>query len=105
MTLADNKPRRLGRPPKAEGRDTRRQILEAALDLFSTDGYDGTSIKQIAEQVGLRDSALYGHFGSKAEIRTELFHTFGPVALHLELEKLDVKSFLLRPASLLTDVL
>lgn len=47
---------------------TRREILKTALDLFSVQGYEATSMAQIAEAVGIRKASLYSHFGSKQEI-------------------------------------
>ena len=48
--------------------NTRQRILDAALDLFSTGGFEGVSVKQIAAAVGIKDSSLYKHFASKQEI-------------------------------------
>ena len=47
---------------------TRNEILEVALDLFSVNGYEATSISQIADAVGIRKASLYSHFGSKEDI-------------------------------------
>ena len=49
-------------------RDTKDRILDAALDLFIERGYDKTSLREIAEQVGVTKAALYYHFASKKEI-------------------------------------
>jgi AcrR family transcriptional regulator len=67
----------MGRPTKAEARDTRRQILDAALDLFSEGSYFGTSMRQIARAVGVRESALYHHFPSKDAILKALVEEYG----------------------------
>ena len=48
--------------------NTKEQILDAALDLFSVQGYEATSIAQIADAVGLRKASLYSHFASKQDI-------------------------------------
>lgn len=48
--------------------NTKEQILEVALDLFSVQGYEATSIAQIADAVGLRKASLYSHFASKQDI-------------------------------------
>lgn len=53
-------------------RGTRAQILEAALGLFSTQGYSETTVRQIATRCGVTDAALYYHFRSKAHILQEL---------------------------------
>lgn len=48
--------------------NTKKLITEKALDYFSTNGYAGASIRQIARAVGIRESAIYNHFKSKEEI-------------------------------------
>lgn len=48
--------------------NTKQLILSAALDLFSQNGYNGASIRQIARAVGIRESAIYNHYKSKEEI-------------------------------------
>ena len=53
---------------RLEKGNTKREILETALELFSVKGYEATSIAQIAEAVGIRKASLYSHFGSKQEI-------------------------------------
>lgn len=95
--------RRLGRPPKVEGKDSRTLILAAALDLFSTVGYEATTVRQIAARVGVRDPALYGHFKSKADIREQLFEIHGPRALFSALEKVDLKQLLTSPREFARD--
>ena len=47
---------------------TRQEILNTALELFSVQGYEATSVSQIADAVGIRKAALYSHFTSKQEI-------------------------------------
>jgi AcrR family transcriptional regulator len=48
--------------------DTRRRILVIAADLFSRQGYTGTTIADIARELGTTTAALYYHFPSKADI-------------------------------------
>lgn len=48
--------------------NTKQKILDAALELFSTFGYDGVSVAQIGEAVGIKAPSLYKHFKSKQEI-------------------------------------
>lgn len=54
--------------PVTEQPRTRERILEVALTLFADKGYDATSMREIAEHLGITKAALYYHFGSKAEI-------------------------------------
>ena len=49
-------------------KNTRQQILEASLELFSLQGFEATSISQIADAVGIRKASLYSHFESKQAI-------------------------------------
>lgn len=68
----------MARPTKEEARDTRRLILDAALELFSEGGFAGTSMRRIARAVGVRESALYHHFPAKAAIFEALLQELGP---------------------------
>jgi AcrR family transcriptional regulator len=51
---------------------TRERILEVALDLFIRKGYAATSMREIAEPLGISKAALYYHFRSKGHILLEL---------------------------------
>jgi len=51
-----------------EERSTRDRILDVSLDLFIDQGYDKTSLREIAEKMGFTKAALYYHFASKADI-------------------------------------
>ena len=51
---------------------TRQQILKTALALFSTQGYDATSLREIADQLNLTKAALYYHFPAKEHLVLEL---------------------------------
>lgn len=48
--------------------DTKERILETALELFAQSGYLGTSMNDIAKQLGITKAALYKHYASKQEI-------------------------------------
>ena len=48
--------------------NTKQEILEAALELFSVQGFEATSVSQIADAVGIRKASLYSHFENKQAI-------------------------------------
>jgi AcrR family transcriptional regulator len=48
--------------------DTRQRILDVSAVLFVEQGYDGTSLREIAEALGVTKAALYYHFASKDQI-------------------------------------
>lgn len=51
----------------------RQRILDAALDLFAESGYEGASLQQVADRVGLHKSSLFHHFRSKEELAREVY--------------------------------
>ena len=55
----------MARPKNADGQRTRQAILDAALDLFADKGFFGTSLRDVASAVGVRESALYNYFAGK----------------------------------------
>lgn len=61
---------------RKRGLETTRQILDIAADLFARNGYDGVSVRAIAEKAGIKESSLYNHFKSKADILETLFDEF-----------------------------
>lgn len=60
---APGRPRRRG--GYANGRRTRAALVDAAFRVFAEQGYQGLSIRQIAEAIGTSHTALLHHFGSK----------------------------------------
>lgn len=48
--------------------NTKQEILKEALNLFSVQGFEATSISQIADAVGIRKASLYSHFENKQSI-------------------------------------
>lgn len=53
---------------KIEEKNTKEKILEEALKLFARSGYKGTSMNEIAAQIGVSKAALYKHYSSKQKI-------------------------------------
>ena len=51
---------------------TKDRILEAALTLFAANGYDGTSVEEIAKSVGIKAPSLYKHYKGKEDILNAL---------------------------------
>lgn len=56
--------------------NTKKEILQTSLKLFSENGYYGASIRDIAKTIGKRESAIYNHFKSKEEIFTQIINDF-----------------------------
>ena len=55
-----------------EDMSTKEKILDAALTLFAENGYDGTSVEQIAGIVGIKAPSLYKHYKGKEDILNAL---------------------------------
>lgn len=53
--------------------DTRRRIQDVALELFVEQGYEKTSLREIAERLDVTKAALYYHFKTKEDILISLF--------------------------------
>src|SRR5215212_12065912 len=63
------------RPPTARQRlaaARREQILETALGLFAERGFDGTSTRQIAKEVGIAEGLIFHYFPTKARLLTAI---------------------------------
>lgn len=56
--------------------NTKQKIIDVSIDLFSKKGYDSVSLRQIAEEVGIKKSSIYSHFSSKEAILMEIFNYF-----------------------------
>lgn len=69
MGTGDDGASRSGRGREA----TRARILDAARELFSRQGFDGTTVKDIAAMCGVTDAALYYYYRSKREILDALW--------------------------------
>ena len=53
---------------KIEKKPTKEKIFDVALDLFSQKGFDAVSVREIAREVGIRESSIYNHYKSKEAI-------------------------------------
>jgi AcrR family transcriptional regulator len=65
---------------------TRQRILDVAVDRFTEAGYEATSLREIAEDLGMTKAALYYHFKSKDDIARALIEPFLDAWGSLELE-------------------
>lgn len=72
----------------AEAAETRRRLIDAAVDVFAECGYAGATLGQIAERADVTRGAVYHHFADKAEIheivlRREADQVAGPLMAQL----------------------
>lgn len=51
-----------------EHKNTKQQIFDVAVELFHQKGYAGTTIREIARMVGIKESSIYNHYQNKEEI-------------------------------------
>jgi AcrR family transcriptional regulator len=56
--------------------DTRARIQQVAVELFTEHGYEGTSLREIAERLDVTKAALYYHFKSKEDIVISLIEDY-----------------------------
>lgn len=65
----------------SKGERTAHRVMDVAEDLFATRGYDGTSLRQIADLAGIAQPGLYNHFASKEALyEAVLFRALNPMA-------------------------
>jgi len=83
MSLVEQKPIRSARKAKGDGHLRRIEILEAAERIFVAEGYEGATIRKIADEVGVSSTALYMHFHDKDEI----LHEIGVAAMQALLQQ------------------
>jgi AcrR family transcriptional regulator len=60
------------RRTQEEAEQTRQDLLDAALTMFSQKGYTATRLEDVAQSAGVTRGAIYYHFGSKAELFSAL---------------------------------
>lgn len=69
----------------AGGNAARDRVLDAAVDLFAQQGYDGTSVAQVIERASLTKGGFYHHFASKEAL---LYEVYGDL-ISGQLERMD----------------
>ncbi len=60
-------------PRKRDGEATRQRLLRAALDLYTTVGFRGTTTPAIATRAGVAEGTIYRHFTSKEHLLNEVY--------------------------------
>ena len=81
--------------------NTKKLILKTALDFISKNGYAGVSIRQIAREVGIRESAIYNHYKSKEEIFAAIMSDFKSRSVNREILSDDLLDDLSNPQKFL----
>src|SRR5579871_704737 len=56
--------------PRMSGSDRRHQLVDAALEVFSRKGFEGTTTKEIAAAAGVTEAIIFRHFPSKLALYT-----------------------------------
>jgi TetR/AcrR family fatty acid metabolism transcriptional regulator len=59
--------------PNAKSQDTRERIRQAAVRVFSREGFDRASVKSIAEEAGVAVGSIYNHFRNKDDLLISVF--------------------------------
>src|SRR3954447_8113426 len=62
-----------GRPRDVDSATTRRDLLDGARRIFARDGFEATTNRSIAAEVGITSGAIYHYFPSKAELFAAVF--------------------------------
>ena len=56
--------------------NNKEKIFQVSIELFSKYGFDGVSVRQIAGEVGIKESSIYNHYSSKQEILNAIFEYY-----------------------------
>lgn len=85
-------PRRMGRPPGADADRTKDALLDAALRAFAERGFEGASIREITNSIGVGHNLVRHYFGSKDDLwRAAVRHGLEPAAQRM-IETLDPRT-------------
>lgn len=70
---------------------TKEKIFDAAIELFSQRGYKGTSIRDLAKSVGIKESSIYSHFINKEDILNHIldYHHDGMLSKRVDISSLE----------------
>lgn len=91
-----------GRPPGGDADETRRRIVDAAIEEFAANGYSAARVVRIAERAGLTHAMLHYYFDTKLALYKHVLGTLAepfrsllvaPGAVHLDVARLAAESF------------
>lgn len=68
----------MGRIAGVTPQETRARLIDSAVRVFATRGYEGTRVADIARDAGLSSGAIYAHYRSKAELLVDAIRAHGP---------------------------
>jgi AcrR family transcriptional regulator len=81
-------------PQQARSRATRARVIRATSDLIEKQGYERTSMAEIAEQAGIGTGTLYHHFSDKRAILLELIDEWGDHLAAARRSTLELEAFM-----------
>jgi len=70
------------------------KIIQTALDIFSKNGYRGTTMDDIAKELGVSKGALYSYFKSKDDILKEIFQSNHQILREIFCKSLDGQDYM-----------
>jgi TetR/AcrR family transcriptional repressor of uid operon len=68
----------MGRIAGVSPEETRSRLLDAAVEVFASRGYEGARVTDITRAAGLSSGAIYTHYTSKAELLVDAIRAHGP---------------------------
>ena len=71
----------------SNGNDTKQRILECAANLFAEKGYTETTIRELAEALGLNPASLYYHFTSKNAILEHMLENYSAYNIDIFIDR------------------
>ncbi|MDL2246912.1 TetR/AcrR family transcriptional regulator [Methanobrevibacter sp. OttesenSCG-928-K11] len=75
---------------------TKDKIFKVSLELFSKKGYNEVSVREIAREVGIKESSIYNHYSKKEAILDDIFNYFIKNMYKAETSKKNMNSLLMK---------
>lgn len=86
----------MARLSKKKQEEIRRSIIEAAVEMFSEKGFEATTMKQIAREVGIGDATIYKYFSSKDKLLFGFYGYRAEQAVEAFLQEPELETFSLQ---------